>query len=365
MKRGSIIALLILGCALAAFLAPKSSVLARLPGPAGPLRVATMPLEPFVIEDGDQLSGFSVDLWEAVAKRLGVDYQWVEVETVEEILAAVRDGQADVGIAGISITPEREEIVDFTLPTFNAGLRVMTTMHSGASVTTLIGIIFSPAMLRILGFGFIILLVMAHIIWLAERGSNPAIPKAYPAGIWEALWWSLATLSTQVYGVFGETRSRYKRLLAMVLVVISIVLIAQFTASITAALTVHQLNASISSAADLPGKRIATVGGTTGADYLAKQHHRPIEVERISDAYPLLEAGQVDAIVFDSPVLLYYAATRGRGVVQVVGPTLQDEYYGIAIPSGSSLREPLNEALLGLMQDGVYTEIHTKWFGSN
>jgi polar amino acid transport system substrate-binding protein len=135
---------------------------------------------------------------------------------------------------------------------------------------------------------------MAHVVWLAERGSNPAIPKAY-----------------------------------------------------------------------LPGKRIATVQNTTGSEYLADLHLSPVEVERINDAYPLLEASQVDAIVFDAPVLLYYAATRGKGIVQVVGPTLQDEYYGIALAQGSALRKPINEALLGLMQDGVYTDLHTKWFGTN
>ena len=104
---------------------------------------------------------------------------------------------------------------------------------------------------------------------------------------------------------------------------------------------------------------------TTGADYLAHQHLTSVEVERIDDAYPLLESGQVDAIVFDAPVLLYYAATEGQGAAQVVGPTLKDEYYGIALPTGSPLRKPINEALLELMQDGTYTEIRHKWFGAD
>jgi len=88
-------------------------------------------------------------------------------------------------------------------------------------------------------------------------------------------------------------------------------------------------------------------------------------VDRIDDAYPQLYNGQVQAIVFDAPVLLYHAATKGRGAVQVVGPTLKDEYYGIALPAGSALRKPINEALLELMQDGAYTEIHDKWFGES
>lgn len=141
--------------------------------------------------------------------------------------------------------------------------------------------------------------------------------------------------------------------------------IAQFTASVTASLTVHHLSGYIHGASDLPGKRVATVRGTTGAESLAEQHLASVEVERIDDAYPLLEAGQVDAIVFDAPVLLYHAATQGKGKVQVVGPILKDEYYGIALPSGSPLRKPINEALLELMQDAAYTDIRDKWFGTH
>ena len=133
-----------------------------------------------------------------------MQYQWVKVESVEELLAAVRNGQADVGIAGISMTREREQAVDFTLPFFNAGLRIMTSTRSSPSVPTLIGIIFSPALLKVFGLGLLVLLVMAHIIWLVERGSSEAIPKAYLPGIWESLWWSLGTLATHGYGVSGR-----------------------------------------------------------------------------------------------------------------------------------------------------------------
>jgi polar amino acid transport system substrate-binding protein len=238
----------------------------------------------------------------------------------------------------------------------------MTSTRNTPTVRTLIGLIFSPILLKVLGLGLLVLLGMAHVVWLVERGSEE-IPSAYLPGIWRALWWSLATIATHEYGVLGESRVFFKRLLAMAVVVISIILIAQFTASVTASLTVHQLTGSIHSASDLPGKRIATVRNTTGARYLAEKHLNPVEVERIDDAYLLLEGNQVDAIVFDAPVLMYHAETEGKGAVQVVGPTLQDEYYGIALPAGSALRKPINEALLQLMQDGSYTEIHNKWFG--
>lgn len=363
MKRLTLVAILLFACASAAASAASMAGAEERPqGQGETLRVATMPLEPFVIADGDRLTGFSVDLWDAVAKQLGVAYRWVQVESVEELLAAVQNGQADVGIAGISMTPAREQAVDFTLPVFNAGLRIMTSTRSSPTIPNLIGLLFSSTLLKVLGLGLLVLMVIAHVIWLVERGSNEAIPKAYLPGIWESVWWTLAMFSTHEYGAFEHTRARSKRLLAMVTVVISIILIAQFTASVTASLTVHHLSGYIHGAADLPGKRIATVAGTTGAEYLAGQHLTSVEVGHIDDACSLLEAGRVDAIVFDAPVLLYHAASEGKGAVQVVGPTLKDEYYGIALPTGSPLRKQINQVLLELMQDGSYREIRDRWF---
>src|SRR5262245_24772320 len=143
-----------------------------------------------------------------------------------------------------------------------------------------------------------------------------------------------------------------------------VVLIAQFTASVTSALTLQQLNGTIHGPSDLPGKQIATVSSSTAAQYLTSKHVRFEGVAQIDQAYDLLTQGKVQAVVYDAPVLLYYAATRGKGTVQVVGPIFKQETYGIALPTGSPYRKPINEALLRLQQDGTYDEIYSKWFGA-
>ena len=84
-----------------------------------PVRVATKPLEPFVIKRNDRWAGFSIDLWDKIAQDLGWKYEWVEVKTVTDQLQAVQGGGADLAMAGISITSEREAVVDFSHPYFN------------------------------------------------------------------------------------------------------------------------------------------------------------------------------------------------------------------------------------------------------
>jgi polar amino acid transport system substrate-binding protein len=331
--------------------------------PSKPLRVVTKLLDPFVMKQDGKLAGFSIELWAAIAQRLQLPFEWVEVTSVTEQLKAIEDGSADVAIAGISMTPEREAVLDFTHPYFNAGLRILTSNHQTSSVGQLVRTVFSPALLQVLALGLLTLLVMAHVIWLVERGSNPSIPRAYLPGIWESSWWALSTIATLEYGDKQAPNSVFKRVLAMILVVLGIVLIAQFTAAITASLTVQQLNGEINGPEDLPGTRIATVTGSTSAKYLDQRELPYSGVATIDDAYSLLRVGKVDAIVYDSPVLLYYALHKGKGKAQVVGSTFKEETYGIAVPTGSALREPINETLLKLRQDGTYDALYTKWFG--
>jgi ABC-type amino acid transport substrate-binding protein len=69
-------------------------------------------------------------------------------------------------------------------------------------------------------------------------------------------------------------------------------------------------------------------------------------------------------VVYDAPVLQHYALKKGKGRVKVVGLIFQEQSYGIALQFNSPYREKINIALLTLMENGIYKEIHDKWFGS-
>ena len=72
----------------------------------------------------------------------------------------------------------------------------------------------------------------------------------------------------------------------------------------------------------------------------------------------------MDAVVFDAPILLYYAAHDGKGKVQVVGSIFRKESYAIALPNGSPYRKSISKAILLLQEKGTYQEIYDKWFSS-
>jgi polar amino acid transport system substrate-binding protein len=89
---------------------------------------------------------------------------------------------------------------------------------------------------------------------------------------------------------------------------------------------------------------------------------KTLEVDQIDAAYAALLNKNVDAILFDAPVLLYYAAHEGQGKVSLVGETLRDENYGILLPMNSPNRKPINEALLSIKENGTYQSLYNKWF---
>jgi ABC-type amino acid transport substrate-binding protein len=338
---------------------------AAAPAQEPPLRVVTKSIPPFVIVGPDgELSGFSIDLWEAVALELQRPFEWVTVETVSEQLAAVETGQADIAMAAITITAEREQTVDFSFPYFESGLGILTSSQADMPVLDALAIAFSPALLRLLAFVLALLIIVGHLVWLFERRHNPEFPKDYLHGIWAGIWYAGVTVTTVGYGD-KTPKSIPGRLIGLVWMFAGLFVIANFTAGVTAQLAIRELRGAINGPQDLGGKQIVAVAGTTGEAWLTSQGLPHISVPTIEDAYAALAAGRSEAIVYDYPVLLYYALNEGQETTAMAGGAFRLEEYGIAASSESPLREEINRALLTVQEDGIYGDIYTRWFGAD
>jgi ABC-type proline/glycine betaine transport system substrate-binding protein len=331
------------------------------------LRVVTKRFEPFVIYQDKEYIGFSIDLWKKIAESLGLQYELYGVNTIAKLLDEVERGAADVAIAGISITVKREQVLDFSHAFFETGLQIMVREGSGSVlgqvITKVFAIIFSRELIYGVVFFSIILLIASHIIWALERRHNPQFPERYPQGIWQSIWWAVVTVTTVGYGD-KTPKGTIGRLFGVVWILAGYFVFAYFTASVTTTATVQELHGTIDGPQDLFGKQVATVRKSTAADYLAGQGIAAVNVEDVDKAYPLLESGKVDAIVYDAPVLQHYASKTGKGKVKVVGLLFEEQNYGIAIQVDSPYRERINIALLKLIESGAYQEIVDKWFGA-
>ena len=69
--------------------------------------------EPYEYHDGDDIVGIDADIAQAICDKLGYELQIEDME-FDSILAAVNSGKADFGAAGMTVTDDRKENVDFT-----------------------------------------------------------------------------------------------------------------------------------------------------------------------------------------------------------------------------------------------------------
>ncbi|MBA2815063.1 glutamine ABC transporter substrate-binding protein GlnH [Candidatus Pantoea persica] len=209
---------------------------------------------PFEFKQGDKYVGFDVDLWDAVAKELKLDYILKPMD-FSGIIPALQTRNVDLALAGITITDERKKATEFSDGYYKSGLLVMVRNNEN-----------------------------------------------------------------DVKGID-----------------------------------------------DLHGKVVAVKSGTGSVDY-AKAHIKTKDLRQfpnIDNAYMELGTNRADAVLHDTPNILYFINTAGKGRFKAVGESLEAQQYGIAFPKGSNdLREKVNGVLKTLKENGTYNQIYKKWFGS-
>ena len=91
------------------------------------------------INAAGELEGAEIDFGNEACKRMGVDCEWV-TQDWDGIIPALLNGKYDIIIAGMSITEERKQKVNFTNGYMNDGARFWVLKDSGLANISLGGI---------------------------------------------------------------------------------------------------------------------------------------------------------------------------------------------------------------------------------
>lgn len=75
----------------------------------------TVEYPPFESWENGVIVGYDVDVIDAVAKKIGIKYEWKDMN-FDGLISALQFKKIDIVIAGISSTPEREKVVNFSVP---------------------------------------------------------------------------------------------------------------------------------------------------------------------------------------------------------------------------------------------------------
>jgi len=330
------------------------------------IKVAIVDFPPLIIEEGGRYRGFEIDIWEAVAKDIGISFDY-EKHELKEIVPLLAEKRVDVGLGGITTTARREKLVDFSHPTMDSGLLISTDKHhSRPDLFRTLKIIAAEGSRTIKPLLVILLffvLIFANLLWLAEKSPN-TFGEGYFPGIFKSIWFIVVTMGTVGYGDYVPVTWAGKIISTVVIFggfAIFVVLISQMTAF----LTIKKIRRQISCAKDLSDKRVATIEGSTSVDFLKRIRAKIITVSKIEEAYQKVQRNQADAVIFDAPVIMNFEQNDEKKSFEIVSEMMEKQKYAIALQQPSQLEERINLSLLKLKESGQYDAIYKKWFGED
>jgi ABC-type amino acid transport substrate-binding protein len=310
----------------------------------GKVVVGTMRVPPFVLRSDDgQWSGLSIDLWKQIAADLDIRFELREYDyDLAGLLDAVERHRIDAAIAAIPITLESEARFDFTHAYFPAGLGIAVRAEPQTGLLGTLAGLASRQVLAVIAALLGLLLVIGVLIWLLERRQKTHFDARPSRGIADGVWWAAVTMTSTGYGDKVPVT---------------------LTATLASSFVVGRLKTGINGPGDLARTRVAAVAGTAGAEWLNAQGIAARQYPFVIQAIKALQRGEVQALVYEKAILGYMLKEYHWNELQVLPHTLAVRYYAIAVPSDSKIREPVNRALLKIVQRPDWKELVARYVG--
>jgi len=327
------------------------------------LVVALRIAPPFVMEGASgAYEGLSVDAFEEAAEQLGWSWRYSPTD-LDDALAGTQAGRYDLAVGAFTVTAERERNLDFSHPFHTSGLGIAARAESGGGWLNLAGRFLSLEFLSVaLSLG-ILLLAFGSLVWLFERHANPdEFGGSVDRGIGSGFWWAAVTMTTVGYGD-KSPRTLGGRLVALVWMFAAIIVISSFTAAITSSLTVSQLSSTIESADDLKQIRTGTVTDSASETWLDAKNLRKRSFASLEDALEAVEQGNIEAVVYDAPLLRFRLRENDYDNVRLLPETVERQDYALVLPQGSPRREALNRALLDTLARPTWSDTVDRYLG--
>ena len=310
-------------------------------------------------------SGLAIELMEEIGRELSRKISWTFVDTTEDIIKAVATGKVDAGIAAVTITAERETKVDFSHPYYDTGLSIAVANRRTSGLWDITCAMISPAFLKTVGTLGVLLFFIGSLVWLFERQRNSdQFHKEPIKGIGNGIWWAAVTMTTVGYGDKTPT-TPLGRAVAVIWMFAALILTALFTAHLASSLTAHRIAGPVASVSDLPSARVGIVEKSSSSLFFEKQFIRSTTFPDVSSGLHALAENKIDAFVHDEPILRYHIEQDFHGVLDLLPHVFEPADYGIVLPSGSVLRETVNQELLNVLSSPRWSRIRQRYLGQD
>jgi polar amino acid transport system substrate-binding protein len=208
-----------------------------------------------------------------------------------------------------------------------------------------------------------LILVVGFLVWLFEREKNAGqFGGGMAKGIGAGFWWATVTMTTVGYGDKAPQTLR-GRVVAIMWMFSAMVIVATFTGMVASSLTIHHLTTAVRGLNDLPHLRVGTVAESTSEAFLRRRHMKYRAFGTSLEGLNAVARNNLDAFVYDAPMLRYQANIELEGKVAVLTGTFDRQDYAFALPKNSPWRKPFNQILLQTIDEPQWKDTLYHYLG--
>ncbi|KAG3276021.1 glutamate receptor 2 isoform X2 [Ictidomys tridecemlineatus] len=354
-----------------------------------------------MLEGNERYEGYCVDLAAEIAKHCGFKYKLTivgdgkygardaDTKIWNGMVGELVYGKADIAIAPLTITLVREEVIDFSKPFMSLGISIMIKKPQKSKpgvfsfLDPLAYEIWMCIVFAYIGVSVVLFLVsrFSPYEWHTEEFEDGRETQTSEStnefGIFNSLWFSLGAFMQQ--GCDISPRSLSGRIVGGVWWFFTLIIISSYTANLAAFLTVERMVSPIESAEDL-SKQTEIAYGTLDSGS-TKEFFRRSKIAVFDKMWTYMRSAEPSVFVRTTAegvarvrkskgkyayllesTMNEYIEQRKPCDTMKVGGNLDSKGYGIATPKGSSLRTPVNLAVLKLSEQGVLDKLKNKWW---
>ncbi|XP_077984312.1 glutamate receptor ionotropic, kainate 3-like [Glandiceps talaboti] len=369
-----------------------------------PLRVTTIIEEPFIMEKAnasgkgligeDRFEGYCIDMLKALAKMMNFKYELSLVPdgkfgSKDEngewngLVRELQDNKADVAMAPLTISSEREGAIDFTKPYMTLGISILIKKPDPskpgyfAFLQPLNNIVWVSVLITYLAISFVLFMINRTSPYEWKRLADRNIVAKADAGNLDylnSLWWCFGSFMQQ--GVDYSPKSTAARVVGGAWWLFTLFLVTSYTANMAAFLTITRLDTPIRGVEDLVTQSKVVYGTvvnsqplsffSTSSNLLYNRMFSYMDTTPgaiCTDTANCVEAVRKGgyAFLWDSTVNDYLVQKLPCDLM-TVGNTFDLKGYGIGLPRGATYRDDFTIALLKLREQGFLEEIQKKWW---
>lgn len=327
-------------------------------------RVATYECPPFVIEEAGEYSGLSIFLIDEIAKQLDVEYSLEKYE-LQPLLDAVANHEVIAGASCLSITQEREKVIDFSHSYYETHLAIAVKHRD--LFARIKGLLTNSKLLIGIGIVCLAAMVIGGVIYFLEHKRNDKLYSGSTTGG--------KLIETFVIGLlfvthgpikYYEFKSFTARMLSAALAVGSTLFIASITAVLASAFTVDYLKTQITGPHDLVNMDVGAKEASTSSSYLLRNDIPYKGYATNRDMLMDLNDGVINAVVADAAILKYMIKQGTEsGVYQdlaVLPYQFEKQNYAFAFADDNPNIEVINQTLLNVRNTDAWNQKLLEYF---